>query len=59
MKKEVVLDSIAQLPDEFSIEEIIERLILLEKIDKAHQDITEGNIYSDAEIKAELSKWLS
>lgn len=59
MKKESVLDSIAQLPDEFSIEEVVERLIILEKIEKAHQDIATGNIYSDAEVKAELSKWLS
>jgi hypothetical protein len=31
MKKEIVIESISKLPDEFSIEEIIERLIIIEK----------------------------
>ena len=59
MKKSAVIDSISKLPDEFSIDEIIERLIILEKIEKGRQQIKEGKINSEEEAKAKLGKWLS
>ncbi len=59
MKKEIVIESISKLPDEFSIEEIIERLIIIEKIEKGQQQIKEGTINTEEEAKAKLGKWLS
>jgi predicted transcriptional regulator len=59
MKKEIVFESISKLPDEFSIEEIIERLIIIEKIEKGQQQIKEGKVNTQEEAKAKLGKWLS
>jgi hypothetical protein len=59
MKKSAVLDSISKLPDEFSIDEIIERLIVIEKIEKGRTQIKEGKINSEEEAKEKLHKWLS
>ncbi|MEJ0056189.1 MAG: hypothetical protein WDN75_11300 [Bacteroidota bacterium] len=59
MKKSAVLESISKLPEEFSIDEVIERLILIEKIEKGRQQIKEGKINSEAEVKVKLNKWLS
>jgi hypothetical protein len=59
MKKSSVLDSISKLPDEFSIDEIIERLIVIEKIEKGRTQIKEGKINSEEEAKEKLHKWLS
>lgn len=59
MRKSAVLDSISNLPDEFSIDEIIERLIIIEKIDKGRQQVKEGKINTEEQAKAKLSKWLS
>jgi predicted transcriptional regulator len=59
MKKEIVIESISKLPDEFSIEEIIERLIIIEKIEKGQQQIKEGKVNTEEEAKAKLGKWLS
>jgi len=39
MRKSAVIESIKKLPDEFSIDEIIERLIIIEKIEKGRQEI--------------------
>jgi len=59
MRKSAVLDSISNLPDEFSIDEIIERLIIIEKIDKGRQNVKEGKINTEDQAKAKLSKWLN
>ena len=59
MKKETVLDSIAKLPDEFSIDEVVERLIVIEKIDQGREEISQGKINSEEEAENKLGKWLS
>jgi len=59
MKKKTVIESISKLPDEFSIDEIIERLIILEKIDKARQQVKEGKINTEDQARTKLNKWLS
>ncbi|NOS90926.1 MAG: hypothetical protein HOP30_03320 [Cyclobacteriaceae bacterium] len=59
MRKTSVLESLDKLPDEFSIDEIIERLIILEKIDKGRQEVKDGKINTEEQAKAKLSKWLN
>jgi hypothetical protein len=59
MKKASVIESINQLPDEFSTEEIIERLIVIEKIEKGLEEIKHGNVNTEEQAKAKLGKWLN
>lgn len=59
MRKSTVIDSISKLPDEFSIEEIIERLIVIEKIEKGRQDVKDGKVNTEEQAKEKLGKWLS
>lgn len=59
MRKTAVLESINKLPDEFSLEEIIERLIIIEKIEKGRQDVKDGKVNTEEQAKAKLSKWLN
>lgn len=59
MKKSTVIESINQLPDEFSIDDIIERLIIIEKIEKGRQEVKDGKVNSEEQAKAKLSKWLN
>ncbi len=59
MRRTAALESIATLPEEFSIDEIIERLLIIEKIDKGQQQIKEGKINTEDQAKEKLSKWLS
>jgi len=42
--KEKVLETIRSLPDEFSLNELVERLILLEKINAGRQEVEEGKV---------------
>ncbi len=59
MRKSAVIESINKLPDEFSIDEIIERLIIIEKIEKGRQEVIDGKVNSEDQAKAKLSKWLN
>lgn len=55
-----MLESIKSMPeDKFDdIDVLLERLVMLEKIEKGEQDIVEGRIFSNEEAKQKLSKWL-
>jgi hypothetical protein len=59
MRKTTVIESINELPDEFSIDEVIERLIIIEKIEKGRQDVKEGKVNTEEQAKAKLGKWLN
>lgn len=58
LKKEV-LKSLKELPDEFSVDEAIDRLILLHKINKGREEIKQGKGLTTEEAKKKLKKWLN
>jgi predicted AAA+ superfamily ATPase len=55
MKKTVLTETIEQLPEEFALEDLIERLILLEKIEKSRQQVREGKIHTTKEARQKVS----
>ena len=55
LTKEKIKRSIDSLPDKFTIEDVIEELILIDKIEQGLTDIKEGNVYSTEEIREELN----
>lgn len=59
MKKSVIIESISKLPDEISIDEIVERLIVIEKIEKGRIDVLARKINNEGQAKEKLNKWLS
>jgi predicted transcriptional regulator len=59
MKKVVVIECLNKLSDEFSLEDFIERLIIINKIKKGRENIKNGKINTEEQAKAKLSKWLN
>lgn len=59
MKKSTILESISKLPDEVTIDEIVERLIVIEKIEKGRKEVQAGKVNTEEQAKAKLHKWLS
>jgi len=55
LTKEKILQSIKELPNEFSLDEIVEKLILLEKIEIGLQQVKQGKVVSDATAKEKLN----
>ena len=58
LTKEKIKKSLDSLPDNLTIDQVIDRIIMLDKIEKGLKDVEDGNVYSTEEAKAKLSKWL-
>jgi len=59
LTKEQVISAINQLPGKFSIDEVIDELILLEKIEKGLAQSETNEVISDEVLDRELPEWLS
>jgi predicted transcriptional regulator len=58
MTKEKVLSVLNKFPQEFTLDELLERLIVIEKIDEGLQDVENGKLISHKDLKKEVKKWL-
>jgi len=58
LTKEKIKKSIDLMPDGATIDELINSLILLDKIEQGLDDIEKGNVYTTEEVEENLSSWL-
>lgn len=58
LTKEKIKSVIDTLPENFTIEDVMEELIIIDKIEQGLKDIKDGNVYTTEEVKQKLSKWL-
>lgn len=58
LSKKQIIDTIESLPDNFSIDELIERILLLQKIEIGIAQSENGEIHSHSDVKRKLKKWL-
>ena len=56
-KKEAI-DAINSLPDSFTLDDVFEKLVFIERFDKALKESNEGKGYTTEEAKETLKKWL-
>ncbi len=57
MKKSTAISVIEELPTEFELDILLERLVVIEKIDKGIADVKSGKIVSHESIKKIANKW--
>ncbi len=50
-------EQIEKFPEEFTIDELVERLILIEKIERGNKQSENGDVVSEMEIEKEIEKW--
>lgn len=58
LTKENIKKSIDALPENPSLDEVIDRLIMLDKVEQGLYDIRNGNTLSTSEVQDRLEKWL-
>jgi len=58
LTKEKIKKSIDTLPDNLTIDQVIDRMIMLDKIEQGLKDVEDGNVYTNEEVKDKLNKWL-
>lgn len=56
--KSQIITALDKLPENMSIDQLIDHLIFVEKVEKGLKDSKEGNVYTKEEAKQKLSKWL-
>ena len=57
ISKTKLRQQIENLPEEFSIDELIDRLLLIEKVEIGIEQSKNQEIISDAEMSNEIKKW--
>jgi predicted transcriptional regulator len=57
MNKAKVLDTIKEMPADFDIEDLIERLIFIDKVEKGMKQAREGKVTSHQNVKRHVKEW--
>ena len=57
LTKENLKNQIDKLPEEFSLDELVERLILVEKINRGNAQSEKNEVISESELDKEIDKW--
>ena len=57
-EKENIIEMIKTLPNDVSMEDIIEAIYIRQKIQKGLKDSEEGRLFTHEEAKERLKKWL-
>jgi len=57
-EKELILKALSDLPDDASIDDAMERLYVLYKVERGLEDARAGNKVSQEEARRLMAKWL-
>ncbi|MBK8807443.1 MAG: hypothetical protein IPO21_12690 [Bacteroidales bacterium] len=57
LTKTNVIRTISKFPDNFSIDELVDEMILLDKIERWIQDADNGRVISENELDKQIEEW--
>ena len=57
MQKSTIIDTLNELPNKFNLDEFLERLIVIEKIDAGMAEAKAGKTISHDKVKKMVAKW--
>jgi predicted transcriptional regulator len=49
--------SIHNLPEKFTLDELMDKIILIDKIERGNDQSEKGETFSEEELNTELTKW--
>ncbi|HLN73647.1 MAG: hypothetical protein ACM3O8_00200 [Methylococcaceae bacterium] len=58
LTKSNVLKTITKFPEHFSVDELVDKMILLDKIEKGLQQADNNQVISDEELDKRIEEWL-
>ena len=59
MTKAQILETVNQLPEDFELEDLFERLLLIKRIEEGVRQSDNGETLTEAEARSYLSRWLT
>ncbi len=57
IQKKKLLETINSLPDEFSIDELVERLMVIQKVENVQMQSKDGRKFSEVEAREKIRRW--
>lgn len=57
MKRDKVIETVKELPTEFELEELMERLIFIEKVEEGLKQLEKGQTKTHEQVKELVKKW--
>ncbi len=57
LTKSILEEQIKDFPEEYSVDELIEKLILVEKIESGNSQSINGKIITEQELENETERW--
>ncbi len=57
MKRDKAIDTVKELPKEFELEELLERLVFVEKVEQGLAQLKRKEIISHSQVKEIVKKW--
>ena len=58
LTKEKVRKTIDRLPENFTVDQVVEKLVVLNKIEEGLKDVEQGRVFTTDQVKKELKAWL-
>ena len=58
LSKSNVIKTITKFPDHFSVDDLVDKMILLDKIEKGMQEADNNQTISDEELDKKIEEWL-
>ena len=58
LSKSNVIKTITKFPDHFSVDDLVDKMILLDKIEKGMQQADNNQTISDEELNKKIEEWL-
>jgi hypothetical protein len=57
LTKKKLQETIDKFPERFTVDELIDKIILLDKIDKGNLQSEKGEIISEEELEKQIERW--
>jgi hypothetical protein len=57
MTKEAIIKVVNDLPNDFELDVLLDKLIFMAKVEKGMQQIEEGKVISHEEMKEKIKSW--
>ena len=56
--KTQLINSLSKLPENLTVDQVIDHLIFVEKVQSGLDDVANGKVYTKDEARDKLNKWL-
>jgi hypothetical protein len=57
MKRDKAIETVKEFPQEFELEDLFERLVFVEKVEKGLQQVEQGQTIPHDKVKEMTKKW--